>query len=103
MTVLTYIKFELIKSSFKRNAIIAMLLVLLIQVAAFLHFKTNSVLLFEYVDKPNCSYTTYCFYKLSVIHKNVVLLLIAVFYFDLFLSQDARDKNVGHEWAWRRM
>ena len=94
MTVLTYIKFELIKSSFKRNAIIAMLLVLLIQLAAFLHFKSNSVLLFEYVDKPNCSYTTYCFYKLSVIHKNVVLLLIAVFYFDLFLSQNVNSKNL---------
>lgn len=71
-----------------------MLLVLLIQVAAFLHFKSNSVLLFEYVDKPNCSYTTYCFYKLSVIHKNIVLLLIAVFYFDLFLSQNVNSKNL---------
>ena len=94
MTVLTYIKFELIKSTFKRNAIIGMLLVLLIQATAFLHFKTNSILLFEYVDKPNCSYTTYCFYKLSVIHKNVVLLLIAVFYFDLFLSQNVNSKNL---------
>lgn len=94
MTVLIYIKFELIKSTFKRNAIIAMLLVLLIQVAAFLHFKSNSALLFEYVDKPNCSYTTYCFYKLSVIHKNIVLLLIAVFYFDLFLSQNVNSKNL---------
>ena len=94
MTVLTYIKFELIKSTFKRNAIIGMLLVLLIQATAFLHFKSNSVLLFEYVDKPNCSYTTYCFSKLSVIHKNVVLLLIAVFYFDLFLSQNVNSKNL---------
>jgi hypothetical protein len=94
LTILSYIKFELLKSKFKRNAVIGMLLVLLIQVAAFLHFKANSILLFEYVDKPNCSYTTYCFYKLSVIHKNVILLLIAVFYFDLFLSQNVNSKNL---------
>lgn len=94
MTVLSYIKFELLKSTFKRNAIIGMLLVLVVQVTAVVYFKTNSILLYEYVDKPNCSYTTYCFYKLSVIHKYSILLLIAVFYFDLFLSQSVNSKNL---------
>ena len=94
MTVLSYIKSELLKSTFKRNAIIGMLLVLVVQVTAVVYFKTNSILLYEYVDKPSCSYTTYCFYKLSVIHKNCILLLIAVFYFDLFLSQSVNSKNL---------
>ena len=94
MTILSYIKFVLLKSTFKRNAIIGMLLVLLIQATAFNYFKTNSILLFEYVDKPNCSYTTYCFHKLSVINKYSILLLIAVFYFDLFLSQNVNSKNL---------
>jgi hypothetical protein len=72
-----------------------MFLVLLIQIAAVLHFRTNSIFLFEYVDKPTCSFTTYCFYKLSLIHKNSILLFIAVFFGDLFLSQNVNVKNLG--------
>lgn len=95
MSIRSYIRFELLKSKGKRNLIACLLLVYLVNLASFFRFQSNVSLLYQYVDKPDCDFSTYCLLKLSVIHRQGILLMVICYFVDIFLAQKIHVQNAG--------
>lgn len=93
MSILSYLKFELLKSSYKKNLIFSLLVIFLVNLALFARFKSNASLLYQYLDKPDCDFSTYCLYQLSAIHKNVMLLMIIIYFLEIFLAEKLNSQN----------